>query len=168
MAYAAKQFGLRFSVFRLFFVYGPRQFAGMGYKSVILKNFERIRAGQPPLIFGDGLQALDYVYMEDVIRALVQGLHSSTDGLILNIGTGKPTTIQHLIETMLSVAKSPLRPQEAPPDWTAGSCRVGDVSLAQQTLGWQPKTELYTGLSHVYHWMCQNPPLENSECSAHV
>src|ERR1044071_2888380 len=64
-------------VLRYFFVYGPRQFAGMGYKSVIMKNFERIIAGEPPVIFGDGKQTLDYVFVDDVVDATVRAMEDA-------------------------------------------------------------------------------------------
>ena len=59
------------TVARLFFIYGPRQYAEGGYKSVIVSNFERLLRGEAPTVYGDGEQALDYVYIDDAIRALL-------------------------------------------------------------------------------------------------
>ena len=59
---------------RYFFVYGPRQLAGLGYKSVIVKNFERIARGEAPIVFGDGEQELDYTYVDDVVDASLMAL----------------------------------------------------------------------------------------------
>ena len=68
---------LRFNILRYYFIYGPKQYAGLGYKSVILKNFERILTNCRPVIYGDGLQALDYVYVDDAVQAtLLAGVTS--------------------------------------------------------------------------------------------
>src|SRR5208282_3392702 len=56
---------------RLFFTYGPRQYSGLGYKSVIVKNFDRILNGQNPIVYGNGNQELDYIYVDDVVSALL-------------------------------------------------------------------------------------------------
>ncbi len=86
---ATRDHGLRWSAARLFFIYGPRQYAEGGYKSVILSNFERILDGQAPVIHGDGKQALDYVYIDDCIDALVALAGDKTDGMTLNVGSGE-------------------------------------------------------------------------------
>src|SRR5262249_59343500 len=65
------------TILRFYFVYGPRQFAGMGYKSVIVKNFERLLSSDPAVVYGDGRQALDYVYVDDVVDALLRSLTSA-------------------------------------------------------------------------------------------
>src|SRR5690606_6745753 len=59
--------GLEGVTLRLFFIYGPRQFVGLGYPSVIIRSFDRISQGLGPTIYGDGKQALDYVYIDDAI-----------------------------------------------------------------------------------------------------
>ena len=63
--------GIDWPALRYFFVYGPRQFAGTGYKSVIVKSLERLLAGQAPVVYGDGKQTLDYVYVDDAVEATV-------------------------------------------------------------------------------------------------
>ena len=88
LAHHAGSGPMRGDSLRFFFVYGPRQFAGTGYKSVIVKNFERIRAGQPPVIFGDGSQRLDYVFVEDVVDAALRCMESPDSGRLLNVGIG--------------------------------------------------------------------------------
>ena len=89
LAHATSQPPMRGDSLRFFFVYGPRQFAGMGYRSVIVKNFERMRAGQPPIIFGDGSQRLDYVYVDDVVEATLRCMESPGSGRVLNVGSGR-------------------------------------------------------------------------------
>jgi len=147
---------LRWSVARLFFVYGPRQYAEGGYRSVILSNFERIRAGEVPVIFGDGQQALDYLFIDDVVDALVRLAAPECDGVIANVGSGVPTTIVALTDEMLAVAGSTSEPSFGPPDWTAGSARFGDVRHAAETFGWTVTTPLSEGLKRVWHWMADD------------
>ena len=138
---------------RLFFIYGPKQFAGQGYKSVIIKNFERILAGVAPVVFGDGEQEFDFVHVDDVVEALIAGLISGRSGDIYNIGSGVGTSINTLTEHMLMVANSSLHSTHDPPDWTAASSRVSDPSKAMRVLDWRPKTALLDGVRSVYRWM---------------
>ena len=133
---AARDHGLRWTVGRLFFIYGPRQYAEGGYKSVILKNFERIRRGENPVVFGDGEQALDYVYVDDCIEALLRMLPSEHDGWTYNVASGHATTVNELTRLMLDVSGSLLEPVDGPADWTANTVRVGSPELAARRLVW--------------------------------
>ncbi len=141
---------------RYFFVYGPRQYAGMGYRSVIVKNFERILKNERPIINGDGRQALDYVFVEDVVDATLASIARGRPGGTYNIGSGSATTVNELVHIMLEAANSPLEILHAPADWTAGSLRVGKNDLAREVLGWVPTTSLRTGLTSVYKWMASH------------
>jgi nucleoside-diphosphate-sugar epimerase len=141
------------SVLRYFFVYGPRQFAGMGYKSVVLRNFERLLAGQPPVIFGDGRQRLDYVFVDDVVEATLRCMESPTAGHTCNVGSGIAVSITELTAAMLAVAGSRLVPVHAEPDETAGSCRVANVAHMQSVLGWAPRVSLEEGLRRTLVWL---------------
>jgi UDP-glucose 4-epimerase len=149
----AAQESLRWTALRLFFVYGPKQFAGSGYKSVIVTNFDRILRNEQPVIFGDGTQSLDYVYIDDVTRALLAGLSDAADGEVVNVGTGKAISVNQLTDCMLEVARSSLRPVHAPADWTAGTHRVCDNAKAKRLLGWSPAISMGDGLAGVYSWM---------------
>ena len=144
--------GLRWAVARLFFVYGPRQYAEGGYKSVILSNFERIARGEAPVIRGDGEQALDYVFLDDVVAALQLLADERHDGALCNIGSGTGVTINDLTALMLKVSGSELEPVHVDADWTAGSRRVGDAGIARG-LGWEASTPFEDGLAEVWAWM---------------
>lgn len=153
LEFAARTWRLPSVALRFFFVFGPRQFSGMGYKSVIVKNFERIRAGQNPVIFGDGQQALDYVYVGDAVEAALRAMDSDISGEVLNVGSGNATTIQRLTEMMLAAAGSDLPVRFEPPDWTAGSCRLADIGKIKALLQWSPATSLEGGLKATWEWM---------------
>ncbi len=153
---ATSESGLPWTVARLFFIYGPRQYAEGGYKSVIVSNFERMSRGEPPRINGDGQQSLDYLYLDDALSALVKMTNRAVDGLTLNISSGTAVTVAELTARMLKVAKCDLQPVEAPPDWTAGTRRAGDPALARRRLGWVPTVGLDDGLGRVWIEMTVN------------
>jgi UDP-glucose 4-epimerase len=153
LRYFALSAGLRSTSFRLFFVYGPKQFSGTGYKSVIVANFERILRGESPVVVGDGRQSLDYTHVSDVARALILGLAEAADGQVINIGQGAAISVADLTTLMLDVAGSSLQPVYAPPDWTAGSHRECRNDKARELLGWQPAIGLRDGLAGVWSWM---------------
>jgi UDP-glucose 4-epimerase len=145
------------NVLRYLFVYGPKQLAGQGYKSVIMKNFERILRGEPPVILGDGKQELDYVFVDDVVEATLSAMDSPVTNEVVNIASGHGTRIDELTEAMLRVSGSALRPTHGPSDWTQGSCRVGSADRAAEVLGWRATTPLDVGLRRTFDWIRQNP-----------
>jgi UDP-glucose 4-epimerase len=140
----------QWSVARLFFVYGPRQLAAGGYPSVIVRNFERIRRGEAPVVNGDGRQRLDYVFVEDCVDALVRLGSGEYHGLTVNVASGTAVSVRDLTQAMLGVCGSSLKPVEGPADWTAGSRREGAAGLAAERLGWTAKTPLDEGLRRVW------------------
>ncbi|MBM3227722.1 NAD-dependent epimerase/dehydratase family protein [Candidatus Peribacteria bacterium] len=150
LAACCKTHGVEYAILRLFFVYGPGQFPGMGYKSVIVKNAERIRNNEPPVIVGDGTQALDYVYVSDVVDGILKVCLLAPSGTLLNLSSGVPTTILSLTRLMLDIAQSPLKPVFVAPDWTSGTSRTGRNEEAGRIVGWKVTTDIETGLRHVY------------------
>ena len=153
MAYVQRRYGVASNTLRLYFIYGPRQYAGMGYKSLIVKTFERILQGEPPVVHGDGLQALDYVYVDDAVDATRQAMESAVQGEVFNVSSGQANSVNSVVQAMLKVAESDLKPTHDEPDWTAGSCRVGNSAKAQAMLGWSPRVSLEQGLAQTYQWV---------------
>jgi UDP-glucose 4-epimerase len=151
------QHGLPYNVIRFLFVYGPKQFAGMGYKSVIVKNFERLLGGEAPVVYGDGQQTLDYVHVDDAVEATIAALETSHSAEVFNVGSGVGTSVGELIDVMRAIAGSTLPVRHDPPDWTAGSRRVGNVAKARRMLAWEPRVSLREGLERTYRWMASSP-----------
>lgn len=135
-------FASRHSVLRFANVYGPRQSAALegGVVSIFM---ERLQRGEETLVFGDGEQIRDYVYVGDVVRAV---LASVGGGGVYNVGTGVETTVNELHRLCATVAGSEQRPRHVEP--RAGDARrsVLDPSRAQRELGWRAETALGEGL----------------------
>jgi UDP-glucose 4-epimerase len=152
-AYFQAKFGLASVVLRCWFVYGPKQFARQGYKSVILKNFERLLNGKSPVINGDGRQILDYIFVDDVVELALRAMRMPVDGEIINICSGQGTSVLALTELMQRVAETGYLPVFAPPDCTHGSSRVGDPSRMRALLQYRPMTRMETGLRRTLDWI---------------
>ena len=145
-----RDFGVPWSAARLFFIYGPNQHAEGGYKSVILRNFERLREGESPVVNGDGTQSLDYVYVADAVDALMRMAKSPGGSGVVNVASGQSVSVTQLTELMLEVSGSSLAPIAGPADWTAGTHRFGAPERASQLLGWAATTPLDDGLRAVW------------------
>lgn len=143
--------GLSWNCARLFFIYGPGQYADGGYKSVIVTNLERMAAGLAPTVCGDGEQALDYVYVADAVQALWALATADATGQVLNVASGRPASINDLTAEMIAVVGEDFTPEWLPADWTAGTSRVGDPSRCRTTIGWSATTDLATGLADTWH-----------------
>lgn len=148
-----EKYKLNYITLRYFFVYGPKQFRGMGYKSVIVKNFEHILKNKNPVIFGDGKQVLDYIYIDDAVDITVKAMESAYSDEIFNVGSSIPTTINHLTDAMLKVARKNLKKIYGPPDETYKTYRVADITKIKKKLGFWPSTSLEEGLKRTYNWM---------------
>jgi UDP-glucose 4-epimerase len=153
LAFFAQQYGIDWVTLRYFFVYGPRQFAGTGYKSVIVKSFERLLAGEAPVIFGDGKQALDYVYVDDAVEATCRAMEAPVSAELFNVGSGVPTSVEELVALMLRVSGKSVAPEQGPADWTHGSSRAGDADKIAKVLGWRASTSLEQGLGRTLAWL---------------
>lgn len=151
----ARQHRIDWVNLRYFFVYGPRQFAGTGYKSVIVKSLERLLAGQSPIVNGDGQQALDYIYVGDAVEATCRALESPISGGLYNVGSGVATSVRDLIALMIRVSGKTVGVEAGPADFTAGSCRVGNVEEIHARLGFRAATSLEQGLTATLRWLEQ-------------
>ncbi|HIQ55816.1 MAG TPA: NAD-dependent epimerase/dehydratase family protein, partial [Pyrodictium sp.] len=88
-------------VLRLFNVYGPRQ--NPSYAGVVVKTWERIAVNKPPIVYGDGMQTRDMVYVEDVVKAIEKAIETRYVDEVYNIGSGKPVRIKDLINLILEL-----------------------------------------------------------------
>jgi UDP-glucose 4-epimerase len=133
-------------------VYGARQDYRGAYVSVIMKILDRIDSGLAPVVFGDGSQAYDFIYVTDCAKANVCAMKSSATDSFYNVGTGQKTTIQELTNKILEVTRSNLPIQFEPAGQTFVKNRVGCPLRAKQELGFSAKVNLAQGLQDLIAW----------------
>lgn len=141
---SSKLYGFSYVITRLFFIYGPKQFALGGYRSVIVKNFEKFLNSEPMEIVGSGNQVLDYVYIDDCVQALAQIANLNYEGIV-QISNGEGIRIVDLIDEMSRICKNS-KIKNVEPDWTENTVRVGSKDLLQNLLGNLKKTPIEEGL----------------------
>lgn len=142
-------FGLRF-----FNVYGPRQDPRSPYSGVISVFCDRLRRGAPVRVFGDGRQTRDFVYVDDVVAALIAAAERCTpEAPVLNVCTGRPTSVLELAETIAALAAQPLRIDHQPPRRGEIRHSLGSVTRLHASLGADAPTPLREGLARTLAWM---------------
>lgn len=135
-------------VLRIFNAYGPRQPLPPSHAPVVPRFLRQAIAGGSIVIFGDGRQSRDFVFVDDVVRALaIAATASSVDQKVINIGSGVEVTIDHLVDEIERIlGKRVHRIVNA--DEVGGVTRlVADIKLAGELLGWSPRTSLAQGLA---------------------
>ncbi len=131
-------------------VYGPRQDYQGAYISVIMKILDRIDAGLPPIVYGDGSQAYDFVYVEDCALANVLAMQADTVDEFYNVGSGIKTTIKELAELILEITGSGLEIQYEPAGPTFVKNRVGCPEKARKQLGFAARYQLREGIERLH------------------
>jgi UDP-glucose 4-epimerase len=147
-------FGLETVVLRYANVYGPRQ-DPHGEAGVIAIFIQRILAGLPPTIYGDGEQVRDFVYVNDVVRANLQAHTvpaSADEPVIVNVATGRGTTVNALWQALVDIAQPSVTPQQQPARTGDLVRSVLDPSRAARVLGWRPEVDLDRGLRQTWAW----------------
>jgi UDP-glucose 4-epimerase len=147
-----EQHGLDYVGLRYMNVYGPRMDYKGTYVSVIMKVLDKIEAGEAPSIFGDGSQAYDFVHVDDVARANILALKSDATDVFLNVGMGVQTTINELVERLLALTASDVRPEYLPQEQMFVTNRIGSTELAEELTGFRAAIQLDEGLGSVIEW----------------
>ena len=145
--------GLDYVMLRYFNVYGPRMDVHGLYTEVLVRWMERIMDGQPPLIFGDGLQTMDFVHTADVTRANVLAAASSITEGVYNVASGTETSLLEMAQALLRVMGSGLEVEHGPARQVNGVVRrLADTSAAARDLGFKAEVELEEGLRQLVSW----------------
>jgi len=145
------QYGIDYLALRFGNVYGPRQ-DPHGEAGVVAIFCGRILDGKPATIYGTGAQTRDYVYVGDVVRAIVAALRSNASGLALNIGTGIETNVNELYSTLAGIADFPTHPEYGAAKPGEQMRSVVAPARAAEVLGWHPETNLETGLRETFKY----------------
>ncbi len=145
--------GLDHVLLRYFNVYGPRMDVHGLYTEVLVRWMERIVDGQPPLIFGDGSQTMDFVCVPDIARANVLAAQSDMVEGTYNVASGTETSLRELAEALLRVMGSDLGVEFGPARTVNNVARrLADVSAAERDLDWRATTDLEAGLAELVEW----------------
>jgi UDP-glucose 4-epimerase len=146
-------YGFPYVALRYFNVYGPRMDIHGKYTEVLIRWMDRIAAGQPPLILGDGKTTMDFVYIDDVARSNILALRSDVSDEVFNVASGVETSLNELAAALLRVMRSNLRPEYGPErKVNPVSRRLADTSKAERVLGFRAEVSLDEGLRSLVNW----------------
>lgn len=158
MTMYARLHGIHAVSLRYFNVFGPRQDPGSEYAAVIPKFIQRMLRGRRPVIFGDGSQTRDFVYVQNVVRAnLAAADANGASGGVFNVGSGIPTSIRDLVGKLGRILEADVAPEHGPARKGDILHSHGDISLARSELGFQPEVDLQEGLTRTVEWFRSQP-----------
>jgi len=145
--------GLDYVALRYFNVYGPRMDIHGVYTEVLIRWMQRIAAGQPPLIFGDGAQTMDFVFTTDIARANLLAAASDVTEGVYNIASEQETSLRGLAEALLRTMDSDLAIDFGPARQVNGvTRRLASTAAARRDLGWTATIGLDEGLRRLVDW----------------
>ncbi len=144
-------YGLEYTTLVLSNVYGPRQ-SPEGEAGVVSIFTDALLAGKPTVVYGDGGQTRDYIFVEDVVDAFARACGPRGNRERFNLGTGVQTTDRELHRLVAAAADAPDEPEFAPPRLGDLPAMAVDPAPALEGLGWQPRTELAVGLKATVEW----------------
>jgi len=156
-----KRYGLEGVGLRYMNVYGPRQDYKGAYIAVMMKILDNLDRNIPPVVFGDGSQAYDFIYVEDTARANVCALKSDIPYGFYNVGRGIKTSIKELTEILLKLAGSDLPIRYDSNGQTFVTNRVGEPEAAKRDLGFEWTVDLEDGLQRLIKWRQNNMDVVN-------
>lgn len=147
-------YGLDYVALRYFNVYGPGMDVHGKYTEVLIRWMERIARGEPPVIFGDGLQTMDFIHVDDVARANLLAATSPATDMVFNVGAGIETSLLELAQQLTKVMNrgdlvpthvgdNPVNPVRR---------RLASIDAAKEMLGFEAKVPLEAGLRDLVNW----------------
>lgn len=155
------RYGLDYVGLRYMNVYGPHQDQQSAYSGVIPLMLNKVDRGETPVINGDGSQAYDFVYVEDVAEANIRALQAEVSDRFFNVGTGIQTTVRELCDILLKLKGSALQVTYKPysPDDARQLVknRIGSTCQARQEIGFVSQHSLEAGLQKLIHWREKKP-----------
>ncbi|KQW61571.1 MULTISPECIES: NAD-dependent epimerase/dehydratase family protein [unclassified Ensifer] len=154
-------FGLNYCALRYFNVYGTRMDIHGRYTEVLIRWMERIAAGQAPIIFGDGLQTMDFIDVRDVARANIAAALSPASDQVYNVASGEEVSLKQLADALLKTMGRPDLSIEYMPARSVNPVerRLADPSKAKEQLSFEATISLEQGLSDLVEWWQQERAL---------
>lgn len=148
-----EMFGLDYVALRYFNAYGPRMDVHGVYTEVLVRWMERIAAGVPPLILGDGLQTMDFVFVDDIARANLLAAASGVTDEVFNVACGTETSLRELAAILLDVMGSDLQPEFGPErSVNPVQRRLASTDKARTMLGFEATVDVHEGLERLVRW----------------
>jgi UDP-glucose 4-epimerase len=151
-------YGLETVSLRYFNVFGPRQDPGSQYSGVISRFIDSLIRGQRPVIFGDGEQSRDFTYIDNVVQANLKAAETEKGiGRVINVGNGRRTTLNALLEEIKSLTGTTEMEVDYLPT-RSGDVRdsLADIQRARELLGFEPRVDLRQGLQLTIDWWKQS------------
>jgi UDP-glucose 4-epimerase len=147
-----KRYGLEGVGLRYMNVYGPRQDYKGAYIAVMMKILDNLDSGKPPIVYGDGSQAYDFIYVADTAKANVCALKSNVPFGFYNVGRGIKTTINELVGLILNITGSDLQIQYESGGMSFVKNRIGFAKKAEDEIGFKAQVGLREGLERLIAW----------------
>ncbi|KDE56432.1 SDR family oxidoreductase [Methanoculleus sp. MH98A] len=147
----ADLYGIRTVFLRYFNVFGPRQDPNSEYAAVIPKFITRMLEDKPPIIYGDGEQTRDFIFVGDVVRANIRAMEGNASG-VFNIAGGSRISLNRLASVLAEIAGIHRRPVYEPP--RPGDIRdsLAEIARARDAFGFSPRCTLEAGLRETVAW----------------
>jgi len=142
---------------RYFNVFGPRQDPTSQYSGVLSRFMLAVLRGEPPVIYGDGQQSRDFIYVSNIVDITLRACEAKgASGLVLNAGTGRRITLNEVLQLLSKIAGQTLQAKYEP--LRAGDIRdsQADISLARQVLGYEARVPFEEGLRRTWDWYSAN------------
>lgn len=145
-------FGFTWTSLRLGNVYGPHQ-DPHGEAGVVAIFGTAMLEQRQTMVFGDGSSSRDYVHVDDVVEAFVACLDARTDGAVLNVGTGRPTSVRELHTLMAKACGAADGPEHREPRLGELQHIALDSAALRARTGWEPRVDLHEGLAGTLAWI---------------
>ncbi len=136
-------------ILRIFNAYGPGQAAPPSHAPVIPQFVRQALQGGSVVIFGGGEQTRDFVYVDDVVRALATASTAPAQGLIINIGSGQEVSVHSLVKRMEEILGRPISTLLSTAQGGGVSRMRADIGLAEEILGFKPQVTIEEGLKRM-------------------
>lgn len=146
-------YGLNYVALRYFNVYGPRMDIYGAYTEVLIRWMDRILEGKPPLIFGDGKQTMDFVFVEDIARANLLAAEADVSDEVFNVACGVETSLNDLAYALMRVMGVDMHPEYGPErKVNPVPRRLASTVLARDRIGFEAQIDLEEGLRRLVAW----------------